>query len=94
MDRIRQISEVLARMEDSELIEGFLRCLLTPHEASDVSGRWELVKRLEQGMTQRTIAHDLRMSLCKITRGSRELKRPKSALRRVIREYLNPVEID
>ena len=94
MDRIRQMSEILARIEDPVLIEGFLRCLLTPHEVGDVSGRWELVKRLEQGMSQRTIAHDLGMSLCKITRGSRELKRPESALKRVISEYLNPVEID
>ena len=94
MDRIRQMAEILARIEDPKLIEGFLRCLLTPHEAADVSGRWELVKRLDKGMSQRTIAHDLGMSLCKITRGSRELKRPGSALKRVIGEYLNPVEID
>ena len=94
MDRISEMSEVLARIEDPDLIEGFLRCLLTPHEVSDFSGRWELVKLLDKGVSQRKIAHDLGMSLCKITRGSRELKRPESALKRVISEYLDPIEID
>ena len=84
MDRILEISRMLARLNDPELIDGFLRGILTPRELEDLSSRWELVKRLHRGDSQRTIARDLGVSLCKITRGSRELKAPNSALRAVV----------
>jgi len=44
----------------------------------------QLVKRLDGGQSQRAIASDLGVSLCKITRGSRELKKPRSALRTLL----------
>jgi TrpR family trp operon transcriptional repressor len=78
MDRIPELASVLARMTDAELIAKFLCAMFTPSELRDLSGRWEVVKRLRCGRSQRSIAHDLGMSLCKITRGSRELKKPDS----------------
>ncbi len=79
MDRIHEISEALAASDDAALISRFLRALLTPAELAEVSSRWELVKRLEEGRSQRRVASELGLSLCKITRGSRELKRRGSA---------------
>ena len=84
MDRIREIARVLATIDDVGLIDGFLRSILTEREAHDLSLRWELVKRLRRGDSQRTIARDLGVSLCKITRGSRELKADPSPLGRVV----------
>ncbi len=69
---------------DAELIEDFLYCLLTPAEADEMAKRWALVKELSTGMTQRKIADELGLSLCKITRGSRELKKEGSAFRRLL----------
>ena len=89
MAEIGEIAETLARIDDPLLIERLLESLLTPRESSDLAGRWELVKRLEQGQSQRQIGADLGMSLCKITRGSRELKKPGSALKKVVGEVLN-----
>jgi TrpR family trp operon transcriptional repressor len=43
-----------------------------------------LVKALNAGTSQREIAKNLEVSLCKITRGSRELKKPGSAFRRIL----------
>ncbi len=43
--------------------------------------RWALVKELSHGTAQRRIAEDLGLSLCKITRGSRELKKEGSAFK-------------
>jgi len=40
---------------------------------------------LEQGITQRAIATELGISLCKITRGSHELKYGPESFRKVIR---------
>lgn len=88
MRGIGEIAEVLARVDDAGLIFDFLKCILTKRELAEVDGRWELVKRLARGESQRAIARRLGMSLCKITRGSRELKKRNSAFKRILDEYL------
>lgn len=69
---------------DPKLIEDFLYCLFTPSEADEIAKRWALVKEIASGRPQREIAKDLGLSLCKITRGSRELKKEDSAWKRVL----------
>ncbi|MDP2790844.1 MAG: Trp family transcriptional regulator [Rectinemataceae bacterium] len=69
---------------DAALIEEFLYSLLTPAEADEMAKRWALVKELSKGMAQRKIAEELGLSLCKITRGSRELKKQGSAFRMLL----------
>jgi len=91
---ISEIAAVLARLKDPELIAAFLRSILTRRELQEVDGRWELVKLLARGDSQRAIARRLGMSLCKITRGSRELKKRNSAFARVLGEYLNITKED
>lgn len=90
MDNILEIAGILAKIDDRKLIRDFLVCILTPHELREVDGRWELVKRLTSGMSQRRIAEELHMSLCKITRGSRELKKRDSAFRRILEQHYAP----
>jgi TrpR family trp operon transcriptional repressor len=87
-DGLKEFASVLARIQDERLIEELLVCMLTKRELEEVDGRWKLVKLLDQGMSQRKIAEKLKMSLCKITRGSKELKKENSAFKRVIEEYL------
>jgi TrpR family trp operon transcriptional repressor len=84
---IEEVAGILARIEDPKLTLDFLKCILTPYELEEISGRWELVKLLEQGVSQRKISEKLGMSLCKITRGSRELKKQNSAFKRVLDEF-------
>ena len=84
MDKLQEIVGRLAEIDDPGLLERFFREILTPKEVRDLSSRWELVKLLKEGISQREIARRLHLSLCKITRGSRQLKNPASALRRVI----------
>jgi len=83
-ENLKELSLTLSRVKDSALIEEFLRCLLTPAEIADVAGRWALVKALREKKSQREIAKDLGVSLCKITRGSRELKKENSAFARIL----------
>ncbi|MDR1307448.1 MAG: trp operon repressor [Treponema sp.] len=83
-ENLTELSRVLAKTADSELIADLLRCLLTPSESADIAARWALVKALNAGTSQREIAKNLEVSLCKITRGSRELKKPGSAFQRVL----------
>lgn len=90
MSGIPEIAFVLARVRDPKLVENFLASILTPREIREIARRWELVKLLDKGVSQRTVARRLAMSLCKITRGSRELKKRNSAFKRVIRMYITP----
>ena len=84
-ENLKDLADTLSRTKDSALIEDFLRCLLTKAEIADIAGRWALVKSLRQNIPQREIAKDLGVSLCKITRGSRELKKSDSAFTRIMK---------
>ena len=81
---LREIARACAGSGDAGDILRFLNSLLTPNEVREIASRWELVKRLEQGHSQRQIARQLGLSLCKITRGSRELKKKDSPFRRML----------
>ncbi|MCH5294723.1 MAG: transcriptional regulator [Treponema sp.] len=81
---IRELCGLFARIEDGDLVYDFFGCLFTPAEIKDLANRWNLVKELDAGTTQREIARKYGMSLCNITRGSRELKKENSAFRRVL----------
>ncbi|MDR3312317.1 MAG: trp operon repressor [Spirochaetaceae bacterium] len=80
---LHDMYRALALAGDEQLIADFFECLLTPAERVDVAKRWLLVREIDQGTSQRQIAKKLGISLCKITRGSSELKKPDSAFRRM-----------
>jgi len=79
------LAEAVASVKSAEEMEHFLRELLTKAELRDITLRWELLRLLTQGMTQRKIAEDLKISLCKITRGSRILKEQGSICARMLK---------
>ena len=76
---------VLSELDDPGEAYDVLYALLTPRERQKIALRWQLVRLLEKGMTQRAIAAELGVSLCKITRGSRELKHGPAGFRKAIR---------
>ena len=86
-ESLQELSRVLAETGDTQLIEDFLYCLLTRSELENISTRWELVKLIEEGVSQRKIAERLGLSLCKITRGSRELKKEDSAFQKMLETH-------
>jgi TrpR family trp operon transcriptional repressor len=83
-DALKELSRALALTNDAGLIEEFLRSILTKTEVEEISSRWALVRMIDEGKSQRKVAQDLGLSLCKITRGSRELKRERSPFKRMI----------
>ncbi len=80
---ISEMSRALSGADPS-LVEEFLYSLFTSSEADEIAKRWALVKQIANGRPQREIAKDLGLSLCKITRGSRELKKESSAFKRML----------
>lgn len=69
---------------DEALVKDFVECIFTPAELKDLANRWLLVKEIDAGTPQRAIAKKFSMSLCKITRGSKELNKPDSAFRKIL----------
>jgi len=70
----RALAAALVSISDADEMETFLDELLTCGELCDITLRWRLLELLAQGVSQRKIAEDLQISLCKITRGSRILR--------------------
>ena len=60
--------------------------LMSESEMDDLVKRRVLMEQLMEGKTQRSIAKDLGVSLCKITRGAKVLKQDMSTSRRIIKQ--------
>ncbi len=80
-----EIMSALAGEGSVERLSLFFGEMLTESEMANIAMRWELMKRLMTGHSQRNIAEDLSLSLCKITRGSKILKNDDS----VVKSYLS-----
>lgn len=85
-DVLRELASVLARLDDAREVYEVLYALLTAREREKIALRWRLTCLLQEGHTQRAVAAELGISLCKITRGSRELKYGPATFRQAVRE--------
>lgn len=81
-----ELCSLVSSCHDEEFIKEFFYCLFTPAERNDFAQRWLLVKELKAGSTQRDIAKKYNMSLCKITRGSKELQKEDSAFKKMLQK--------
>ncbi len=80
----KKIAEILALIHEPDEMCAFLDELLTPAEVHDIALRWKLLHLLADGVSQRKIAEDLKISLCKITRGSKILKQQGAVTTRLL----------
>lgn len=71
---VKDLADILSRIQDREELETFLQGLLTPSEIEEIQLRWQLLTALADGQTQRNISSQLGISLGKIARGSRLMK--------------------
>ncbi len=78
------IYTLLAEAHSPKEIAMLMEVLFTPSELDDLASRWEILKRLHRGDTQRAIAAELHLGLCKITRGSRELKKDNALIKSLL----------
>jgi TrpR family trp operon transcriptional repressor len=84
MTPFKELVSVFAQLRDEKQMESFFNELFTPGEIEDVSFRWQLLKELHEGKTQRSIAAKHKLSLCKITRGSKILKKENSVTKKIL----------
>ena len=78
MQNIKEISNVLKNISQEDELFKFLTEILTESEVDTLSKRWRILKMLKAGVTQREIAKDLNVSLCKVTRGSKLIQNKNS----------------
>lgn len=81
----KDLVEQMCAITDADEMNSFFDDMLTEKEIIDIADRYLLMVDLIKGKSQRDIAQDRKMSLCKITRGSKMLKKKDGYMHR----YLN-----
>ena len=87
----RELIDVFAQTENRQEMEVLFQEIFTPNEIDTLTLRWQLLKDLYEGKTQRKIATEHKISLCKITRGSKLLKAKGSYLKQVLDDLYDNV---
>ena len=84
MARTDDIVEIITGITNKKTMNRLFNEIFTPAEIQDVALRWRLMRMLHEGIPQREIAGELKISLCKITRGSRVLKSRNSVSKKIL----------
>ena len=73
-ENLSEIANLIKTLKNNQEICDFLIEILTKSELETLSKRWCILKKLSLGSTQREIAKEYNVSLCKVTRGAKILK--------------------
>lgn len=79
---MEDLLSIILTITNREDLVAFLDDMLTDNEKKDIIQRYLLMDDLWQGKSQRDIAQNRSMSLCKITRGSKMLKKKTGFMRK------------
>lgn len=71
---MKEIIDIIKQLNNKREIETFFDEMFTKKELEKLQKRWRILNMLAQGKTQRQIANELNVSLCKVTRGAKILK--------------------
>ncbi len=82
---LHELAGVFARPRTPKEAEVLITDLLTPAECADIAQRIQIVKMLLRGVPHRTISEKLGVSIAKVTRGSRALKRSRGGFKKFLR---------
>ncbi len=87
MRELKELIDVFTNINDKKIMSKFFEEIFTEAERKDFASRWGLMKDLKAGVSQRSIAANRHISLCKITRGSKLIQNPKSVASKMIEKY-------
>lgn len=79
-----ELYRIFAKIRTQKDAGLLLTDFLTPGERADIAQRIEIVKMLLKGVPHRTISKKLRVSIAKITRGSRALRHSRGGFRKFL----------
>lgn len=83
-EAFEDIISVFCSVTESDDMKALFDDLFTESEMRDMVDRWLLMTDLYKGKPQREIAEERRLSLCKITRGSKMLKKEDGFMHRLL----------
>jgi len=86
MSAFKEITQILSEIKNPDDIEKFLNEIMTDNERKDLSLRWDLMRKLHDGIPQRAISAELGISLCKITKRSKILKSEDSIITKILKD--------
>lgn len=87
MKTYNELVKILTELDDENSVDALCQELFTTKELKDITLRWQLLKELYEGSSQRSIASKHKISLCKITRGSKILKKDDSVTLKLLKKY-------
>jgi TrpR family transcriptional regulator, trp operon repressor len=73
-NHLNELFELFPELKTVGEAESFLRDMLTPYELEQVAERWQIVKGLSSGKSQRQVKKELGVSIDKVTRGAKAIK--------------------
>ena len=82
----KELIDILVAIKQPELMKVFLKDLFTLAEMKDIILRWQIVKLLQHGFTQRVVAKKLGVSIYKVERGARVLLDKKGGFYKVLKK--------
>ena len=75
INHLNELCGIFTRLKKRRNALIFLKDILTPRELASVVERWQIVKRLVQGKPHREISKELNVSIDKVTRGAKALRK-------------------
>lgn len=82
----KELLKIIVSIKSTKFLEKFLRDILTPKEFREIVKRWQIVKLLFHKFSQRDIQKKLKVSISKISRGSRVLLNKNSAFNKLLKK--------
>ncbi|MEK7544639.1 MAG: Trp family transcriptional regulator [Patescibacteria group bacterium] len=79
-----EISKILVKIRTPKQAAEFLRDFLTEKEVNSLAERWQIVKMIMKGVAHRKISKTLKVSISKITRGSRAVQKSRGGFKNFI----------
>ena len=87
-EHLDELLDVLRQaVRDKKFLVDFLSDLLTPTELNEIVARWQIVKRLAKGMSQREISKQLHITLVTINRGARVLENQSGGFQQILKRF-------
>ncbi|MFA6131932.1 MAG: Trp family transcriptional regulator [Patescibacteria group bacterium] len=81
----RELEKTLSlAARDPKTLNLFLDDLLSPEELLALPVRWQVIKRLNQGLPQHQIAKKLGIGVATVTRGAKMLKNQQGGFRKIL----------
>ena len=84
----KEFNRLIASAKNPAEVAELFHTLLTPAEYEEFSNRWQIIKLLQEGSTQRDVRDRLKVSIATVTRGARELKYGSGILQRFYKRLL------